>query len=123
MTTGTGGGPASGRARRAHTVRQAVAAVLLADDPSKACRGDFVTEHYLRSAYGGLQGCIKAGSPSSAVASGFRSYQARTDGARAMVIVHPQGGLYDGEKITVSLVQEDGGWKVDSLKSNAPVGP
>lgn len=82
-----------------------------------------MTPHYLRSAYGGLQGCIKAGSPSSAVANGFRSYEDHTEGKRATVIVRPQGGLYDGEKLTVSLVQEDGSWKVDELKSNAPVGP
>jgi hypothetical protein len=108
---------------QAHTVRQAVSAVLLASDPSKACRGDFVTGHYLRSAYGGLQGCIKAGSPSSAVANALRSYEEHTEGDHATVIVRPQGGLYDGEKLTVSLVQENGTWKVDGLKSNAPVGP
>jgi hypothetical protein len=42
---------------------------------------------------------------------------------RAAAKVVPKGGLYDGDKITVSLVKEDGTWKVDSLKSNAPVGP
>jgi hypothetical protein len=33
------------------------------------------------------------------------------------------GGVYHGEKLTVSLVKEQNAWHVDGLKSNAPVGP
>ena len=31
--------------------------------------------------------------------------------------------VYDGEKITVSLIKNGPGWQVDGIKSNAPVGP
>jgi hypothetical protein len=48
---------------------------------------------------------------------------ASTGTATATVKVVPHGGVYDGEKLTVSLIKEDQDWKVDSLKSNAPVGP
>jgi hypothetical protein len=39
------------------------------------------------------------------------------------VRVRPSGGVYDGERITVSLVREGGEWKIDALHSNVPVGP
>jgi hypothetical protein len=97
--------------------------VLLSDNPNKACSGNYVTPHYLRMAYGARQGCIDAGSPSGAIAIGFVSYEAHVQGSQATVQVRPQGGLYKGEKLTLSLVKEGGDWKVDSLKSNAPVGP
>lgn len=91
-------------------------------DPAKACGAAYVTDHYLEVAYGGRQGCVSAQSSKSA-ATGLGSYEERTSGNRAAVTVRPSNGLYDGEKITVTLVHEDGSWKVDALKSNAPVGP
>jgi hypothetical protein len=84
-----------------------------------------VTQHYLDAAYGGRQGCIQAQSPKNAATSvdvgpvTQASNQPRAAAAKAS----PTGGLYNGEKLTVSLVKEDGAWKVDALKSNAPVGP
>jgi hypothetical protein len=81
-----------------------------------------VTEHYVRVAYGDIGGCIQA-QAHGAVAKSLGSYQEHKNGDRATVMVRPSGGVYDREKLTVSLVKEDGSWKVDSLKSNAPVGP
>jgi hypothetical protein len=106
-----------------HTVGHAVAAALLSDDPSKACADEFVTEHYLQAAYGGEQGCVKAHSAGSAAVNRFTGYRTQYKSDRATVTLRPTGGVYAGEKLTVSLVREDGAWKVDSLKSNAPVGP
>jgi ribonuclease PH len=65
---------------------------------------------------------VKAVSPSSAAKS-LGTVLVDVSNDKATATVHPVDGLYDGEKITVSLVKEDGTWKVDSLKSNAPVGP
>jgi hypothetical protein len=104
------------------TVRGAVDAVLVSGDPEKACGDGYVTRHYLEAAYGGEEGCVQAQRPGSA-ADSLGSYQAKANGNQAMVTVRPSGGLYNGEKITVALVQEGGSWKVDALKSNAPVGP
>jgi hypothetical protein len=53
----------------------------------------------------------------------FSGYHAQIGSSRATVTLQPMGGLYDGEKLTVSLAREDGAWKVDELKSNAAVGP
>jgi hypothetical protein len=123
-TTSTGGGGSTTTAQvgQAHTPRQAVEAVLTSADPSKACGAGYVTEHYLEAAYGGHEGCVKAQSPKSAATS-LGSDHSVAIADRILVTVRPSGGLYDGEKIMVMLRREDGSWKVDSLKSNAPVGP
>lgn len=124
-STGTGRGSNGGQVGQHLTILQVVAAVLTSSDPAKACSDQYVTAHYLSAAYGGKQGCVQAQSPKNAAESvevgpvTQASNQPRAASAKAV----PTGGIYDGEKLTVSLVQEDGSWKVDELKSNAPVGP
>ena len=117
---GSGGGAAKG-----HTVSGALDAVLTSGDPDKACGTDYVTEHYLSTAYGGEQGCVQATKPQSAADSvdiqGLAGGSAKPGSVSVKVV--PHGGVYDGEKITVSLVKKGPEWKIDSLKSNAPVGP
>jgi hypothetical protein len=127
-TTGTGGGSTTGQVGQAHTtVPQAVNAVLTSADPEKACGSAYVTQHYLEAAYGGKQGCVQGQSSRSAASSLHITQTIPLDTAtpppRAAVELVPDGGLYNGDKITVSLVKEDGSWKVDQLKSNAAVGP
>jgi hypothetical protein len=39
------------------------------------------------------------------------------------VKIVPKGGVYSGEKLTVTMVKEGDDWKIDAVKSNAPVGP
>jgi hypothetical protein len=104
------------------TPAAAVKLLLLSSNPRTGCSGDVVTSHYLQAAYGGRAGCVKALSPSSAAKS-LGTGTADVRGDKATVIVHPVGGIYDGEKITVSLVHSNFGWQVDGIKSNAPVGP
>jgi hypothetical protein len=94
----------------------------MSPEPATACSDELVTAHYLRVAYGGRDGCEQAVSPQS-VSRSLGPYEQQIDGDRATVKLHPSDGTYDGDKITVSLVKEGGNWKVDSLKSNAPVGP
>jgi hypothetical protein len=100
----------------------AVKLLLLSSNPRTGCSGDVVTSHYLHAAYGGRAGCVKAVSPRSAAKS-LGKGTGDVFGDKATVTVHPVGGIYDGEKITVSLVHSTGGWQVDGIKSNAPVGP
>jgi hypothetical protein len=117
---GSGGGTAQG-----HTVSDVLDAVLTSGDPDKACGTDFVTERYLSAAYGGEQGCVQATKSQSAADSldiqGLAGESAKPGSVSVTVV--PHGGVYDGEKITVSLVREGPEWKIDALKSNAPVGP
>jgi hypothetical protein len=112
------------------TIRQAVDAVLVSADSDEACGSSYVTQRYLEMAYGGKQGCVQAQSSNvTADSVHFDDVTLRmvtgTDPPRrtASAKVVPDGGLYGGDELTVSLVKEDGNWKVDELKSNAPVGP
>jgi hypothetical protein len=110
---------------KGHTVSDVLDAVLTSGDPAKACGTDYVTERYLSMAYGGKQGCVQAATPQSAADSldirGLAGGSAKPGSGSVTVL--PHGGVYDGEKIKVSLVREGPEWKIDSLKSNAPVGP
>jgi hypothetical protein len=124
-TTGPASGSNTGQSGQQLTVPQVVNALLTSSDPAKVCSTGYVTQHYLAAAYGGKQGCVQAQNPKNAATSvdvgpvTQASNQPRVATAKAI----PTGGLYDGEKLTASLVQEDGSWKLDALKSNAPVGP
>jgi hypothetical protein len=128
-TTGTDttGQAGSGKSQQGRgTPHQTVNAVLTSVGPANCAAGIVssanVTEHFVHAAYGNTGGCIRAQNR-GAVAKSLGSYTQETNGNTATVKVRPVGGIYDGEKLTVSLVKEDGSWKVDGLKSNAPVGP
>jgi hypothetical protein len=96
--------------------------LLLSPNARFVCSPHAATEHYLRAAYGGRAGCVKAVSPTS-TAKSLGPLEVDVTGDKATVTTHPVGGIYDGEKITVSLIRSGSGWKVDAIKSNAPVGP
>jgi hypothetical protein len=104
------------------TPTAAVRLLLLSSTPQTGCSSDVVTQHYLRAAYGGRGACLKAVSSKNAAKS-LGAVGTRITGGTVMVTVHPIGGIYDGEKITVSLIKNGAGWQVDGIKSNAPVGP
>jgi hypothetical protein len=123
--TTTGSKSGSGGSGHGQTPQQSVNGVLTKAGPDNCVAGgggSNVTEHFIHTAYGDTGGCINAQNE-GAVAKSLGSYSQKITGSTATVQVRPVGGIYDGEKITVSLVMEDGGWKVDGLKSNAPVGP
>lgn len=104
------------------TPAAAVRLLLLSSTPQTGCSSDVVTQHYLRAAYGGRGACLKAVSSKNAAKSLGAVGTRITDGT-AIVTVDPVGGIYDGEKITVSLIKNGAAWQVDGIKSNAPVGP
>jgi hypothetical protein len=81
-----------------------------------------VTQRYLQAAYGGRQGCVNAQAPGSAAAK-LDFKELRIDGDRATAVVVPSGGPYDGERLTVSLVDQGRRWSVDELEAEVPVGP
>jgi hypothetical protein len=111
--------PASGPTDRAEISKNA-ATVVGGGDPSAVCHG-LVTAHYVSSAYGDEQGCAAAQDP-----SGFaevRVGKIAVSGDRATALAIPTSGSSAGDHIRVELVHDGGTWKVDSVKSNAPVGP
>lgn len=107
-------------------VREVVTAVLTSTHghrapPGYACSRRLVTDRYVEAAYGDRQGCVRAQSGRGAARS-LDFKEVRLAGSRATALVVPAGGLYDSERITVSLVH-DQRWLVDALRSDVPVGP
>ena len=97
-------------------------AVLAGSDPVRAC-GASVTERFLRRSYGDTAGCEaaqKAAKP--ARKAGVTQIVIQPDSV-AQALAHPKGGIYDGQELRAELVLDDDEWKLDSLRSNVPVGP
>jgi hypothetical protein len=106
-------------------VRTAVEAVLTSEDPALAC-DKYVTEGYLRAAYGGKQGCVQAQQPGSAARSlkSFTVLGFNPQGTLAKTKAVPLGGPYDGHPVHVSLSFGPGEhYRVLGLGANVPVGP
>ena len=82
----------------------------------------FVTERYVRTAYGAREGCLAAQRP-GALADSVRGRPVRRNADEASVTVVPSGGPYDGIEVEVELIREGGLWRVDSLKADIPAGP
>ena len=104
----------------------AIEAVLAPRPPGPASAltacGVFVTRRYLKTTYGDRIGCVRALVPGSA-ADAVKVSRIEVSGDRATARAIPRGGPSKGEEIAVRLVKERSFWKVDSLRSNAPVGP
>jgi hypothetical protein len=97
-------------------------AVLTGTDPRQVC-GALVTDRYLRDAYGGARGCQAAQADvKPAESAGLRRIVILPD-SLAQASTEPDGGIYDGQTLRAELVLDDGLWKLDSLRSNVPVGP
>ena len=105
-------------------MRTAVEAVLTSSDPAEVCRR-YVTEHYLKVAYGDKQGCVQAQAPGSAAKSlrSLRIVQLGTQGTIATATAVPNGGLYDGSKVAITLLFDSHHYRVNAVHSNVPVGP
>jgi hypothetical protein len=81
-----------------------------------------VTQHYLQVAYGDHEGCVQGQRPGSHATSVDVAHAHSSSGIANLTLV-PTGGPYDGEKLEVVLVEQNGVWKVDALHANVPVGP
>ncbi len=103
-------------------IMKTLEAVLAGSDPAAACN-ELMTERFLRRSYGDAAGCEAA----------LRSAQPAKDAGVEDIVVHPEsvaqasarptGGIYDRQKLRAELVLDDETWKLDSLRSNVPVGP
>lgn len=117
--TGEGDEPVGLSPRRA--IRISLTAVLAGGHPQTAC-GSFVTGAYLDTAFGGRGGCVAAQAP-MAVAKSIEVRSIEVAGSEATAVAVPKGGVLDAQTLTVALVHRGGVWKVDSLRSDVPVGP
>ena len=103
-------------------IMKTLEAVLAGSNPAAACN-ELVTERFLRRSYGDTAGCEAA----------LRSAEPAQDAGVEDIVVHPdsvaqaralpKGGIYDSQKLRAELVLDEETWKLDSLRSNVPVGP
>jgi hypothetical protein len=102
-------------------IRTTVEKLLTSTDPGQVCEA-LVTPTYVKDSFGSVNGCERAAVPGSEARTVEVSrIEVMPGGATAKAV--PNGGPSDGETLTVTLSFAGGGWKVDRLRSNAPVGP
>jgi hypothetical protein len=111
--------PIARQVAKSLTPTKAVKLALTAADPL-ICR--LYTPQLVQRSFGGEHGC------QSAVTSGSRAdsveiVSSHPEGHHAVVVAVPHGGPSSAEKLTILLALARGGWRLDSIKSNAPVGP
>lgn len=114
--------PASDPATDQEAIKRTIEGVLSGSDPAAIC-GPLVTERYVTHAYGDTKGCMRAQSKKAAATNLNIAGIAISPEAVAQTSVRVKGGVYDGEQLRVVLVLQDGNWRLDSLRSNVPVGP
>ena len=114
--------PAADAADDEAEIVKTLEAVLAGSDPAGAC-GESVTERFLRRSYGDAAGCEAAQSNAKpADDAGVKQVVIHPDSV-AQALARPKGGIYDGQELRAELVLDDDAWKLDSLRSNVPVGP
>lgn len=99
----------------------AVRGVLASGNPDLACRR-YATGRLLAESFGGLAGCVAATKPRTA-ADSVRLIDLEINGRSARLVAIPRGGTSSGQRVRVTLLVQEGLWRVDSLRSNVPVGP
>jgi hypothetical protein len=100
---------------------QALTAVFGSPDPVAACE-THATSNYVTTAFGDVDGC-KAAIEAGASSKEIHFSPPTINGDSASAVVTPSGGPSAGEQIHVTLVKDGDVWKVDSAKSDVPVGP
>lgn len=113
--------PQPGSGTAAPSALVAAEAVLTgAGTPEQAC-ASYVTEGFIRNSYGGEENCIAA-RRGRALAESISPAPGSEEDSTDIVVV-PDGGPYDGAKVEVGLVAEEGGFRVDRLDAHVPAGP
>lgn len=123
MITSAADEPAADPASDEEAITTSLETVLTSSDPRAVCE-KLVTERYVADAYGDLAGCRRAQADVKRARSARVSRVVVSPGsATAQAAVVPDGGLYAGDRLRAELILDAGTWKLDSLRSNVPVGP
>ncbi len=89
----------------------------------QAACGELVTERFLRRSFGDQSGCEAAQKSTPPAKNAGVSQVVIEPDSVAQALAKPEGGIYDGQRLRAELVLDDGTWKLDTLRSNVPVGP
>jgi hypothetical protein len=124
-TTTRASNPGSGRSKPAAgsaptTPAATVRAALTSSSPNEVCA--LYAPKLLDRSYGGAGGCRSAVG-SGGTASSVKIVSAQPGKVGYVVVAVPHGGPSSGEKLTISLTPQGGGWQLDSISSNVKVGP
>jgi hypothetical protein len=120
-TTTSATTPEPGTGSGAANALMAAAAVLTDGGTTKQACGSYVTERFIETSYGGEANCVAARKHVALARSIVVG--PRDDAHSTRFVVVPKGGPYDGAKVTVDLVEQDGAYRVDALKAHVPAGP
>jgi hypothetical protein len=115
-TTGTTTQPASDEKE----IRATVTTYLVKPNDPTVC-DELITPAFLKRSYGNKQGCVAARKP-SALANSV-TIKPLEGGTGTMVSAKPKGGVFAGQTLKVTVINIDGKWMIDTISSNAKVGP
>ena len=102
-------------------ITETLRTVLTSADERVVCEA-LVTENYVREAYGDLAGC-RRGQQGGRARAVHVSRIVISPESVAQASVLPNGGVYGGDRLRAELILDGGQWRLDSLRSNVPVGP
>lgn len=100
----------------------AAQAFLSSPDAALVC-DEVLAPEFLRTAYGDRTGCIAARRPASLADPNSKLEVGPESNAGVRVDAAPTGGLYDGDKLQITVVREGSAYLIADVKSNVPVGP
>ena len=118
-TTTTGGGTTTPTGSDRDAIDDVIRQYLTRADAPGACT-KLVTPQFVKRSYGNEKGCEAARKP-SAMAKALTFPAGGGNGTT--VTVKPQGGVFGGETLEVTMINLDGQWTIDKITSNAKVGP
>jgi hypothetical protein len=95
---------------------------MTVDAALTSARCDLYTTRLLQRSYGGLEGC-RAALSSGGSARSVEIQRTQPEGKFALVVAVPHGGPSSGEKLAISLLKENGRWRLEAIHSNVKVGP
>lgn len=120
-----GGGNQGGGGGQATPAEQSVATVKLfltkPNDPT-VC-DDLITPAFLKHSYGDRQGCVAARKPGALADRVTIVGREPGPGGAVVVTAKPQGGVFAGQTLKVTVVRSGNAWRIDRISGNAKVGP
>jgi hypothetical protein len=90
-------------------------------DPSVCDR--LITEDFLEQAYGSRKNCIESRMPGALPDQATILSRKPGPGGSTVVTVKPEGGVFGGQTLQVTVVKVGSTWKIDKISGNAKVGP
>jgi hypothetical protein len=101
-------------------IAKAAETVIGGNDPRETCE-KYATIVYVKHAYGNVKGCRSAVAQQKAFAVDVSAIDVSGNTAKAKA--KPHGGPNEGETLKVDLIEQEGTWRVDLVRSNVKVGP